>query len=131
MLFQSTLPAWGATLKQPGHLLFRVYFNPRPPHGERPSIAGKTSRRYRFQSTPPHGERRFRFLMRTAPFVFQSTLPAWRATQLTFYLRRLSQYFNPRSPHGERPAHQSEDDDKPHISIHAPAWGATSAAAVA
>ena len=40
----------------------------------------------------------------------------------------MRQYFNPRSPHGERPAHQSEDDDKPHISIHAPAWGATSPA---
>ena len=60
----------------------------------------------------------------------------------------MRQYFNPRSPHGERHsssrdicsfvyisihapphgerhAHQSEDDDKPHISIHAPAWGAT------
>ena len=42
----------------------------------------------------------------------------------------MRQYFNPRSPHGERPAHQSEDDDKPHISIHAPAWGATGSHAV-
>ena len=38
-------------------------------------------------------------------------------------LRRGCPYFNPRSPHGERPAHQSEDDDKPHISIHAPRMG--------
>ena len=38
----------------------------------------------------------------------------------------MQQYFNPRSPHGERPAHQSEDDDKPHISIHAPRMGSDS-----
>ena len=42
------------------------------------------------------------------------------------YLRHIGSKrlnFNPRSPHGERPAHQSEDDDKPHISIHAPRMG--------
>ena len=77
--------------------------------------------------------------------------PAWGATPVRFPALRQFPYFNPRSSHGERrirrwnrdlfqgfqstlpawgaerPAHQSEDDDKPHISIHVPRMGSDAA----
>ena len=35
-IFQSTLPAWGATLPCPARPFLQTDFNPRSPHGERP-----------------------------------------------------------------------------------------------
>ena len=100
-------------------------FNPRSPHGERPSTRGGKGQKNNFNPRSPHGERR------PAPetairsfFQFQSTLPAWGATQksrrlhprvhISIHAPRMgsdvhpvirsppSYYFNPRSPHGER-----------------------------
>ena len=56
--FQSTLPAWGATCFLVFIFGYFCYFNPRSPHGERPSNV----------------------LPFPMVFVFQSTLPAWGAT---------------------------------------------------
>ena len=60
--------------------LMSSYFNPRSPHGERPSSSGNSS----------------------AAAVFQPTLPARGATRLHGCSPALPSYFNPRSPHGER-----------------------------
>ena len=103
----------------------RQYFNPRSPHGERPSqwryepggirisihapawgatlITGANRGKAKeFQSTLPHGERLI-VIMTAAIFgTFQSTLP-----------------------HGERPKYPCSKDQRDKISIHAPAWGAT------
>ena len=99
-IFQSTPPAWEATIQlfryQPG-LYISIHA---PAWGATAEINNRPCAKV-FQSTPPHGERHLCFL-----------LPFWGIHN-----------FNPRSPHGERPAHQSEDDDKPHISIHAPRMG--------
>ena len=57
-IFQSTLPAWGATERGREGNVVRDYFNPRSPRGERPPYAANTP-----SST-----------------IFQSTLPAWGAT---------------------------------------------------
>ena len=80
-LFQSTLPARGATFSLPSMACWMMYFNPRSPHGERHQHQRGHKRYYRFQST----------------------LPARGAT----YSIRMRLYdcnhFNPRSPHGERP----------------------------
>ena len=57
-VFQSTLPAWGATTLNHFLTLIMGYFNPRSPHGERLSFLIVF-----FGSTG-----------------FQSTLPAWGAT---------------------------------------------------
>ncbi len=100
--FQPTLPARGATLlltgvsaesdisthaprtgsdslhrqnrQEPGH------FNPRSPHGERPSSASRMPCATYFNPRSPHGERRPPCCERLPLFA----------------------YFNPRSPHGER-----------------------------
>ena len=77
-LFQSTLPARGATQgavqKEP-----RTDFNPRSPHGERRLQCGAFSTTENFNPRSPHGER---------PILFCCPRPGG--------------YFNPRSPHGER-----------------------------
>ena len=123
--FQSTLPAWGETLRVLRCIGGIFHFNPLSPHGERPA------RRW---ASPPSG-------------IFQSTLPAWGETKPVrqhrramveisihsprmgrdlmvilslvwlmisihsprmgrdgshFVLTSFSAYFNPLSPHGER-----------------------------
>ena len=55
--FQSTPPAWGATIALNGQFAFQKHFNPRPPHGERRRAPPIAIRNLPFQSTPPHGER--------------------------------------------------------------------------
>ena len=103
-VFQSTLPARGATHPAQHQDNDTQHFNPRS----------------------PHGERRYTPFFLWLSFQFQSTLPARGATCLQSAIERdvsisihaprtgsdaerwplLSglQYFNPRSPHGERPA---------------------------
>ena len=78
--FQSTLPAWGATISIIKKDNIFLYFNPRSPHGERQHMT----------------------LADLKTFLFQSTLPAWGAT-VKLNARLFAGYdFNPRSPHGER-----------------------------
>ena len=103
LLFQSTLPARGATPGGSSWSCWPSYFNPRSPRGERQISLAR---------------------VRTAP-TFQSTLPARGATGVVILvqvdvgisihapregsdrahhrLRRAESNFNPRSPRGERP----------------------------
>ena len=102
--FQPTLPARGATSDRFFRILIRGHFNPRSPHGERPVSRGLSGVIHR---------------------QFQPTLPARGATVLDALVAQVrpisthaprtgsdhvdvnhdlsSFYFNPRSPHGERP----------------------------
>ena len=102
LLFQSTLPVWGATgvreeLKKLGYISIHAprvgsdqhhrslqsiikYFNPRSPCGERP--IQKTA----YQKN----------------MLFQSTLPVWGATRAITAILQGVRDFNPRSPCGER-----------------------------
>ena len=143
--FQSTLPARGATAsrRNPGGLdlisihaprtgsditrrsnqWLRKYFNPRSPHGERPD----------------------KVCSYVHLLIFQSTLPARGATGCEMWLEQYltisihaprtgsdpsmwtktatSENFNPRSPHGERPAPLCDGVAVGGISIHAPRTG--------
>ena len=121
--FQSTLPAWGETLRVLRCIGGIFHFNPLSPHGERPA------RRW---ASPPSG-------------IFQSTLPAWGETEgrlcdkpkdnISIHSPRMGRDypigkgsiethdFNPLSPHGERhyePSKMLPDTD---ISIHSPRMG--------
>ena len=80
-LFQSTLPARGATQKQAGKANgWRISIHaPRTGSDARPTMTAARSRR------------------------FQSTLPARGATSFSCPSARAYSNFNPRSPHGERP----------------------------
>ena len=103
-VFQSTLPARGATngIRRRGAAL--EDFNPRSPHGERP---------------------RFHPRLVAQP-AFQSTLPARGATIDPLTNVAISCDFNPRSPHGERPIDLSIAPSVDIISIHAPRTGSDS-----
>ena len=123
--FQPTLPARGATQWQffcrthdiisthaprTGSDRYTAYgcgesadFNPRSPHGERPTCQKRSSAQgFNFNPRSPHGERH----PRTSPSIrtrqFQPTLPARGATLWGAHGRADLRDFNPRSPHGER-----------------------------
>ena len=122
-LFQSTLPARGATkdpLAQEKAELISIhaprtgsderpactrksgaYFNPRSPHGERQLRTGKHVAARYFNPRSPHGER--------------------RSCSLSSF--SLFRDFNPRSPHGERPGAGLPNQPGHDISIHAPRTG--------
>ena len=129
-IFQSTLPARGATLFALSSTLRCDNFNPRSPHGERPSSSSQSFRiPSNFNPRSPHGERRESGRIRRGCCLFQSTLPARGATTFVVHAQKsnisihaprtgsdalyfpriaFARYFNPRSPHGERPSGQPE-----------------------
>ena len=101
-LFQSTLPARGATCSPGAGTSGGKHFNPRSPHGERRSGKVKDYGAFQFQSTlPARGA--------TLPVFFQLCVTAISihaprtGSDVTYPARFLSLcHFNPRSPHGER-----------------------------
>ena len=102
IVFQSTLPAWGATFFFAcSECFFNISIHTPRMGSDHPYLHVDQVQHISIHAPRMGSDKR-------------SSLPFLKETN-----------FNPRSPHGERPAHQSEDDDKPHISIHAPAWGAT------
>ena len=99
--FQSTLPARGATGLSPGKMEDTIFQSTLPARGA--------------TSFPTPG---------LSDVAFQSTLPARGATATARRGTPQSFHFNPRSPHGERPAARTSaaTPDVP-ISIHAPRTG--------
>ena len=100
-IFQSTLPAWGATPQVSTRLSASHDFNPRSPRGERPRRSRCSKIRSNFNPRSPRGERHTSQDFGITDMQFQSTLPAWGATEAPARLLRLRD-FNPRSPRGER-----------------------------
>ncbi len=78
-------------------------FQSTPPHGGRLVSDTGSALFDVFQSTPPHGGRQEYLLLQRELFLFQST-----------------------PPHGGRPMEAEWKPIKDFVSIHAPAWGATS-----
>ncbi len=115
-------PAWGAT----GASRRRrraLRFQSTPPHGGRLSDDVNITGRCKFQSTPPHGGRRARWAVWRLVCRFQSTPPHGGRPGWTFGGMCLAR-FNPRPRMG---GDQKDIADKMGmaVSIHAPAWGAT------
>ena len=101
-LFQSTLPAWGETLRAFACSLQASYFNPLSPHGERLVPHPLHKHLGGFQSTlPAWGETNTTCSLLPST-KFQSTLPAWGETCADMALPVSVMHFNPLSPHGER-----------------------------
>ena len=123
-IFQSTLPARGATHKPSKSICLQNDFNPRSPHGERRFYP---SAHHLWWSISIHAPRTGSDLDCQA-FVeyclqFQSTLPARGATSTGTPNPDFPRDFNPRSPHGERQIHCIHIVPQPAISIHAPRTG--------
>ena len=84
------------------HGRIQQYFNPRSPHGERHIRESSFLPERKFQSTLPAWGATQLFQRSSITDRFQSTLPAWGATLALSVTGGGSWYFNPRSPHGER-----------------------------
>ena len=145
-VFQSTLPARGATRRGENASESTDDFNPRSPHGERQALPPMLREALEISIHAPRTgsdraaaptEKQRALISIHAPrtgsdsaprgsscsaWVFQSTLPARGATRRS---RRwmAAAHFNPRSPHGERPTATVVDADTAAISIHAPRTG--------
>ena len=101
--FQSTLPVWGATANSSTKPLKPLISIHAPRVGsDTASCRFKESSRY-FNPRSPCGERRFYSGPDAPDPAFQSTLPVWGATRslMSGFVR--IKHFNPRSPCGERP----------------------------
>ena len=124
VLFQSTLPAWGATYRLNVIPRKQMYFNPRPPAwGATITRVSDSSSFSYFNPRPPHGERRNRKMEGITPVIFQSTLPHGERRTACVPGSPLA-VFQSTLPHGERPRLFAGDGIARIISIHAPAWGA-------
>ena len=125
--FQSTLPARGATRRRHARVEYAVDFNPRSPHGERQGVHNIVDAAELISIHAPRtGSDLALRVLQILHELFQSTLPARGATkeknqfaatysisihaprtgsdvaqQFSIYFKN---HFNPRSPHGERPA---------------------------
>ena len=106
VVFQSTLPVWGATHDIPLLPVELCDFNPRSPCGERRLfLFGKLDVRD-FNPRSPCGERPLKAFATAIAKGFQSTLPVWGATKPVFSMAETVEHFNPRSPCGERQDHR-------------------------
>ena len=99
--FQSTLPARGATTPRKTLLQTR-YFNPRSPHGERRLRQYRAQNRQRISIHAPRTGSDKMIFAGMCLAIFQSTLPARGATGSHQAAESQQDDFNPRSPHGER-----------------------------
>ena len=101
--FQPTLPARGATFASGSSRFGGLDFNPRSPHGERLMFWRSFSPTNRFQPTlPARGATQH---SQHAPHhsPISTHAPRTGSDDYQMPLSCLRRYFNPRSPHGERP----------------------------
>ena len=127
-LFQSTLPARGATIMKALLVEFLDNFNPRSPHGERLGVRITATIRLAFQSTLPargatsvpipheadspisiHAPRTGSDVSNIRGFsahdIISIHAPRTGSDGNIGRIGCMGGYFNPRSPHGERPYH--------------------------
>ena len=126
-LFQSTLPARGATGAGRNGRTEQQDFNPRSPHGERRTICPRANCKIAFQSTLPARGATIRLLpIQDFKYNFNPRSPHGERHSEAVQAGEEKQYFNPRSPHGERPVQASHLKTVTAISIHAPRTGSDS-----
>ena len=122
-IFQSTLPARGATSSRPVHVAEEIFQSTLPARGAtlsgRPDLIPSQISIH----TPREGSDRKHGDIGPRQNRFQSTLPARGATWLFTNKYYSVQYFNPHSPRGERPELHDEITTSVEISIHTPREG--------
>ena len=101
-IFQSTLPARGAT----GDTLYLYgrlwHFNPRSPHGERHNWLRGNALKGGFQSTLPARGATWHGICRQRQHGISIHAPRTGSDFLVLFTLTANANFNPRSPHGER-----------------------------
>ena len=122
-IFQSTLPAWGATQCFQSKRYGTKFQSTLPAWGATVNFLERKASKLLFQSTLPAWGATSEWMGKPARMhTFQSTLPAWGATFFPLHSFVNKMYFNPRSPHGERPSGLTSLSCNG-ISIHAPRMG--------
>ena len=126
LIFQPTLPAWGATRRRVRIVAWRNDFNPRSPRGERPDTTDGIAAGMIISTHAPRvGSDCQRYTLTASILTFQPTLPAWGATWQGDCGDDLHQHFNPRSPRGERQRRWGKWPTCQEFQPTLPAWGAT------
>ena len=146
-IFQSTLPAWGATRRlawsvpmhfisihaprmgsdrtESIHPISPGHFNPRSPHGERRPVKILIPIRVLdFNPRSPHGERQHLAHSFSRDSYFNPRSPHGERPIAALSMLRPAN-FNPRSPHGERHARLLGHAFRRTFQSTLPAWGAT------
>ena len=102
-IFQSTLPARGATIFTPPISTPKLNFNPRSPHGERRGMAYFAIDALAISIHAPRtGSDDFLVIFRVACCI-SIHAPRTGSDAVEQRTNLGAGYFNPRSPHGERP----------------------------
>ena len=122
-LFQSTLPARGATCGHGKYCRTEQISIHAPRTGSDCYVLLLLQQRAHFNPRSPHGERRLIMYIDQWLSLFQSTLPARGATDSVTRSQLIFANFNPRSPHGERLDAVTSITVGSWISIHAPRTG--------
>ena len=154
IVFQSTLPARGATYRRFGRLWSANNFNPRSPHGERrwlygcvalhvvisihaprtgsdeqnDQIGGKAMSDFNPRS--PHGERRSEVMLIVFLLSISIHAPRTGSDARVTGIACMTADFNPRSPHGERRATAGNPGGGTIFQSTLPARGATARSAL-
>ena len=118
--FQPTLPARGATATEVVCTIAEGDFNPRSPHGERPCGIRSVHRNLPISTHAPRtGSDRGRFLFSPEKKI-STHAPRTGSDRLRGFSPALPSYFNPRSPHGERPSRRSHGRTPAHFNPRSP-----------
>ena len=123
ILFQSTLPARGATLHKSWMVQQSGHFNPRSPRGERPRHTYYTTGTKKFQSTLPARGATGRTKPRDKFVKISIHAPREGSDESVCRGKDHTRHFNPRSPRGERHYGRHRGKRVGYISIHAPREG--------
>ncbi len=102
-----------------------VWFQSTHPHGVRLFVVTHTILPFWFQSTHPHGVRQMAYGIFLTTSAFQSTHPHG-VRHKAAVMRLPGSMFQSTHPHGVRHAVTYAGEVYCNVSIHAPAWGATS-----
>ena len=121
--FQSTRPAWGRDILKIPYSILSANFNPRAPHGGAGQPYPNNPSGNISIHAPRMGARPPAPRPSTSPHHFNPRAPHGGAPSPT-PLCAAANNFNPRARVG-RDAYHFLSVHSPHISIHAPAWGAT------
>ena len=122
--FQPTLPARGATIRRLPRAKRQEISTHAPRTGSDENVMPDVAGLLTFQPTlPARGATRPSAPRGASFIVFQPTLPARGATCSRRSLIPAAEDFNPRSPHGERPAEKILEEMEKDISTHAPRTG--------
>ena len=123
VIFQSTLPVWGATDVVWPELRSKVISIHAPRVGSDLAQTFNKQLDITFQSTLPVWGATAASRKSQLKRLFQSTLPVWGATTFRPHYHMILFDFNPRSPCGERQTHHRMSPGQHQISIHAPRVG--------